>query len=98
MTPDAPQKPETAKGEIRKRMEDDLRQAAEQHGFKTHILRGGDFYGPGSEGSWFDLGIAMNFKKNVKSHNPVMEKPSIRGPICQILAAPLRRSHPNAMN
>lgn len=63
MTPDAPQTPETAKGEIRKRMEDDLRDASEQHGFKVHILRGGDFYGPGSEGSWFDLGIAMNFKK-----------------------------------
>jgi len=63
MTPDGPQNPETAKGQIRKRMEDALKAGAEQHGFKAIMMRAGDFYGPGAEGSWFDLGFAMNFKK-----------------------------------
>ncbi|MFT6657516.1 NAD-dependent epimerase/dehydratase family protein [Maritalea sp.] len=62
MTPHSPQNPETAKGEIRKRMELALQAGAEQFGFKAFMMRAGDFYGPGAEGSWFDLGFAMNFK------------------------------------
>ncbi|WP_299348286.1 NAD-dependent epimerase/dehydratase family protein [uncultured Maritalea sp.] len=63
MTPDGVQNPETPKGEIRKRMEEALKAGALNHGFKAFMLRAGDFYGPGAEGSWFDLGFAMNFKK-----------------------------------
>jgi len=63
MKPEGVQVPETAKGEIRKRMEDALQEGAKNFGFRAVMMRAGDFYGPGAEGSWFDLGFAMNFKK-----------------------------------
>lgn len=63
MKPEGVQVPETAKGDIRKRLEDALKAGAQNHNFKAFMMRAGDFYGPGAEGSWFDLGFAMNFKK-----------------------------------
>ncbi len=63
MKPAGVQMPETAKGDIRKRLEDALKFGAQNHNFKAFMMRAGDFYGPGAEGSWFDLGFAMNFKK-----------------------------------
>jgi nucleoside-diphosphate-sugar epimerase len=50
---DAAQRPATRKGAIRVEMEARLRTAAE-NGARVLILRGGDFFGPGSVGnSWF---------------------------------------------
>ncbi len=55
---DAPQRPSTRKGKIRVAMEDRLRNAAELHGVRVLILRGGDWFGPNITGnSWFSAGV-----------------------------------------
>jgi len=63
LTANLRQKPETAKGHVRMRMEQALQAAGKAHGFQVIMVRAGDFYGPGSEGSWFDLAIAAEVKK-----------------------------------
>lgn len=57
VTPDLPQEPPTPRGEIRKRVEAQLRHAAEHEHIRVIILRAGDFFGPESSGDWFDLVI-----------------------------------------
>ena len=52
----APQHPRTRKGAIRVRMEQRLRQAADE-GVRTLIVRAGDFFGPGGASSWFSQGL-----------------------------------------
>lgn len=54
VTPDLPQRPQTPRGEIRKRIEDSYRAAAERGDLQVIILRAGDFFGPDCEGDWFD--------------------------------------------
>lgn len=54
LTPDLPQVPPTPRGEIRKRVETMLRQAASAGRMQVIILRAGDFFGPESSGDWFD--------------------------------------------
>ncbi len=54
---DAPQHPRTRKGAIRVEMEACLR-AASDHGVRTLILRGGDWFGPNASGnSWFGAAL-----------------------------------------
>jgi len=51
-----PQAPATRKGQLRVAMEDRLREAANQ-GVKSLVIRAGDFFGPGTEGSWLAAGM-----------------------------------------
>jgi nucleoside-diphosphate-sugar epimerase len=55
VTPDLKQHPQTPRGEIRVRVEQLYRQAAERGDMQVLILRAGDFYGPATKGDWFDL-------------------------------------------
>ena len=54
LTPDLPQHPPTPRGAVRVRVEAMFEAAARRGDFQVLILRAGDFYGPGSEGDWFD--------------------------------------------
>lgn len=51
------QKPQTPRGEIRKRVEQMFEAAAARGDIQAIILRAGDFYGPGSVTDWFDLAM-----------------------------------------
>jgi len=53
---DSPQHPVTRKGAVRVEMERMLERAADS-GARSIVIRAGDFFGPGGEGSWF--GAAM---------------------------------------
>lgn len=53
---DSPQHPTTRKGAVRVEMERMLERAADS-GARSIVIRAGDFFGPGGEGSWF--GAAM---------------------------------------
>jgi len=55
VTPDLPQRPETSRGEIRVRVEQLYKAAADRGDIQVLILRAGDFFGPESKGDWFDL-------------------------------------------
>lgn len=63
LTPDLPQQPPTPRGEIRKRVETILRDAAERGHVQLIILRAGDFFGPESSGDWFDFVILREAAK-----------------------------------
>lgn len=63
LTPDLPQNPATEKGEIRVQMEKELVEAGRAFDFQVIILRAGDYFGPGAQGSMFDLAIARDFSK-----------------------------------
>jgi nucleoside-diphosphate-sugar epimerase len=64
VTPDLEQVPETPRGEIRVRLEQMLKAAAESAGGpQVVILRAGDFYGPQTTGDWFDQGILREAHK-----------------------------------
>jgi len=65
VTPDLPQHPQTPRGAIRVRVEQQLRAAAERGDVQAIILRAGDFYGPDAGRDWFDLGIFTDLKKGV---------------------------------
>jgi nucleoside-diphosphate-sugar epimerase len=53
----APRHPLTRKGRVRLEMETILEQEA-AHGARALVLRAGDFFGPGVEGSWFTQAVA----------------------------------------
>jgi nucleoside-diphosphate-sugar epimerase len=55
IVPGLEQKPQTPRGEIRKRVEQMFKEAALRGDIQAIILRAGDFYGPHSVGDWFDL-------------------------------------------
>lgn len=55
---DAPQHPQTRKGRIRVALEQRLRDAG-QDGVKSVVLRAGDFFGPGGQGSWMGAGVVQ---------------------------------------
>ena len=55
VTPDAPQEGTSEKALIRQRSERLLADAAARGDIQVIILRAGDFYGPDSAGTWFDL-------------------------------------------
>jgi len=57
-----PMLPTTRKGNIRVEIEQRMQEASER-GMRTIILRAGDFFGSG-RGSWFDLVIARQLKRN----------------------------------
>lgn len=57
LTPDTPQRPSSAKSQIRAALEQQLRHACQTQGLRAVLIRAGDFYGAGT-GSWLDLVIA----------------------------------------
>lgn len=63
VTPDLPQRPQTPRGEIRKRVEAILEAAARRGDMQVIMLRPGDFFGPESSNDWFDLAILRDAGK-----------------------------------
>jgi nucleoside-diphosphate-sugar epimerase len=63
--PDTPQHPETVRGELRVRVENALRTAANRGDIQVLILRAGEFYGPGSSADWFDQIMFREIKSGV---------------------------------
>ncbi|HEY9010000.1 MAG TPA: NAD-dependent epimerase/dehydratase family protein [Devosia sp.] len=63
VTPDLPQRPETPRGAIRVEVEELYRAAARRGDIQAIILRAGDFYGPESQGDWFDLVMMTEARK-----------------------------------
>ncbi len=62
---DAPERPDTAKAEIRIALEALCRRFADQYGVRTIVLRAGDFFGGGKPGSWLDLMLLKDLRKGV---------------------------------
>lgn len=62
VTPDTPEHPVKPRGEIRVRVEQMYRDAAERGDIQAIVLRAGDFYGPGSSNDWFDLVMMREVK------------------------------------
>lgn len=58
----APRHPATRKGAVRLEMEEML-EAAARDGVRSLVLRAGDFFGPGVEGSWFTKAVAKGGAK-----------------------------------
>ncbi len=67
--PDTPQHPEKEKGRIRKRMEEQLREASERGDVRVIILRMADFFGPHAVQSNFDLMLMARIKSNILQYN-----------------------------
>ena len=63
VTPELAQHPQTPRGEIRVRVEQLYRDAAARGDMQVLILRAGDFFGPESQGDWFDLVMLSEAKK-----------------------------------
>src|SRR5690606_33056236 len=74
LTPESPQQPPTPRGEIRRRVEESLRQAAGRGDIQVVILRAGDFYGPESANDWFDLVI---LREAAKARAAIPGKPGV---------------------
>lgn len=68
VSPATRQSAEAQRGEIRIRLETMLREAATAGKFQTLILRGGDFYGPGNRGEWFEQAMLMDARKGRVYH------------------------------
>ncbi|WP_297112104.1 NAD-dependent epimerase/dehydratase family protein [uncultured Devosia sp.] len=68
LAPGLRQSAEKPRGDIRIRLEQMLRAAADQNGFQVVILRAGDFYGPGNRGDWFDAAMLMDHAKGRLYH------------------------------
>lgn len=65
MDEDWPERGDTDKGRIRIALEALCRRYADDHGVQTIVLRGGDFFGGGKPGSWLDLMLLRDLKKDV---------------------------------
>lgn len=74
MTPDLPQRPQTVRGALRVRVEQQFEAAAARGDVQVLIVRAGDFYGPGSSGDWFDQVVFTDIKKGVVK---TMGKPGV---------------------
>lgn len=66
--PDLRQEAEAPRGAIRIRLEQMLAKAAREDGFQVIILRGGDFFGPGGRGEWFQAAMLMDHAKGKVYH------------------------------
>lgn len=63
ISPATRQSAEAPRGEIRIRLETLLREASAAGKFQTIILRGGDFFGPGNRGEWFEAAMMMDIAR-----------------------------------
>ncbi len=70
LTPDLRQEPETERGAIRVRMEQQLEQAAKRGELQVLILRAGNFYGSELPGDWFGQLILREANKARVALNP----------------------------
>lgn len=68
ISPATRQSAEAPRGEIRIRLETMLRDASAAGKFQTIILRGGDFFGPGNRGEWFEAAMMMDVAKGRLYH------------------------------
>jgi nucleoside-diphosphate-sugar epimerase len=68
IAPGLRQSGEKPRGEIRIRLEQMLREAAERRGFQVIVLRAGDFYGPGNRDDWYDAGMLMDYARGKLYH------------------------------
>jgi|SRR5215217_6443176 len=68
ISPNLRQSAEAPRGEIRIRLETMLAEAAGAGKFQAIILRGGDFYGPGNRGEWFEAAMMMDVAKGKLYH------------------------------
>lgn len=68
IAPGLRQSGEKPRGEIRIRLENMLRAAAEENGVQVLILRAGDFFGPGNREDWFDAAMLMDYAKGRLYH------------------------------
>lgn len=68
ISPATRQSAEAPRGEIRIRLETLLREASSAGKFQTIILRGGDFFGPGNRGEWFEAAMLMDVAKGKIYH------------------------------
>ncbi|WP_375599205.1 NAD-dependent epimerase/dehydratase family protein [Devosia sp. Naph2] len=68
IAPGLRQSGEKPRGEIRIRLENMLRAAAEENGVQVLILRAGDFFGPGNRDDWFDAAMLMDYAKGRLYH------------------------------
>jgi len=68
IAPGLRQSGEKPRGEIRIRLENMLRAAAEEKGVQVLILRAGDFFGPGNRDDWFDAAMLMDYAKGRLYH------------------------------
>jgi nucleoside-diphosphate-sugar epimerase len=68
ISPATRQSAEAPRGEIRIRLETLLREASAAGKFQTIILRGGDFFGPGNRGEWFEAAMLMDVAKGKIYH------------------------------
>jgi nucleoside-diphosphate-sugar epimerase len=74
LAPGTPQRPTTGKGRIRVDLEQQLAQAARQHGFAATVIRAGDFFGAGS-GSWLDQVIVKKLPQGRVTWPGALEAP-----------------------
>ncbi|MBK8456515.1 MAG: NmrA family NAD(P)-binding protein [Phyllobacteriaceae bacterium] len=65
MTEDTLERSDTEKGKIRIALEALCKRYADEHNVQTIVLRGGDFFGGGKPGSWLDLILLKDVKKDV---------------------------------
>jgi nucleoside-diphosphate-sugar epimerase len=63
LTPDLPQRPQTPRGEIRRRVEQRFEAAAARGDIQAIILRAGDFFSPDCDGDWFEYVLLREAKK-----------------------------------
>lgn len=63
LAPETQPRPEVPRGAIRVRVEDALKRAATRGDLQVVILRSADFYGPGTKGDYYDLGIMREVEK-----------------------------------
>ncbi|HTM79044.1 MAG TPA: NAD-dependent epimerase/dehydratase family protein, partial [Devosia sp.] len=68
VTPQTSQHAEAPRGEIRIRLEQMLKSAADAGHFRAIILRAGDFYGPGNRAEWFEQAMLMDYAKGTVHH------------------------------
>ena len=68
VSPGTRQSAEAPRGEIRIALETMLSKAAASRRFQAIILRGGDFYGPGNRGEWFEQAMLMNLGRGKIHH------------------------------
>lgn len=73
LSPDTPQRPSTAMGQIRVRLEQRLDGACSQ-GLNAVIVRAGDFFGPGP-GTWLDMAMAKELTRGRFVYPGAMDVP-----------------------
>jgi nucleoside-diphosphate-sugar epimerase len=83
-----PMQPSSRKGRMRVAIEERMAEAAER-GVRVIIVRAGDFYGGGS-GSWLDLVITNNIRRNRLTYPGLLDVPHAWAYLPDVVAATVR--------